>query len=248
MLSTMRSSNSIRPSYSAATVRHDSRKSPSDELHDVRLVDRGHLLPPVRDRVFERKARDPLRCETGDDLDALRSVLADPVLDARVEVLGVLADDDEIHVLVARVDALDRLRWAKVGVQVEGLAKGDVDRSEAFADGRRDRTLQGDLGLADGIENRFRERRPMDGNLGFAGIDATPLELHAGRVQDGDRGIGKLGPDAVTGYQRDCVGQRNLLAQITASAKRESECMSLLDSASGRGAGGYNPRPQRRSP
>ena len=25
----------------------------------------------------------------------------------------------------------------------------------------------------------------------------------------GDRGVGELGPDAVTGYQRDCVGQRN---------------------------------------
>ena len=32
MLSTMRSSNSIRPSYSAATVRQLSRKSPSDSF------------------------------------------------------------------------------------------------------------------------------------------------------------------------------------------------------------------------
>ena len=38
----------------------------------------------------------------------LRRVRADHVLDAGVEVLGVLADDDEVDVLVAGLEALDR--------------------------------------------------------------------------------------------------------------------------------------------
>ena len=47
----------------------------------------------------------------------LRGVGPDHVLDAGVQVLGVLADDDEVDVLVARLETLDRARRAEVGVQ-----------------------------------------------------------------------------------------------------------------------------------
>src|SRR6266550_2057415 len=107
MLSTIRSSNSTRPSYSAA----------------------------VGNGVFEGVPGDPLRRSPGDDLDALRRIRADHVLDPSVEILGVFADDDEIDVVVAGPEALDRPRRSEVCVQPERLAKGDVDAPEAAADG-----------------------------------------------------------------------------------------------------------------
>ena len=98
------------------------------------------------------------------------------MLDARVQVLGVLADDDQVDVLVARLDALDGLRGSEVRVQVERLAQGDVDRSEALADGRRDWSLEGHAGLADRVEHRLGERRAVSRDLGLAGVDAAPIE------------------------------------------------------------------------
>ena len=64
------------------------------QLHDVGLVDGRDLVPAVGDGVLEREPGDPLGRLAGDDLDALRGVAADHVLDAGVQVLGVLADDD----------------------------------------------------------------------------------------------------------------------------------------------------------
>ena len=78
---------------------------------------------------------------------------ADHVLDAGVEVLGVLADDHEVHVLVARLEALHRAGRAQVRVQAEHLAERDVDAAEARADGRRDRALEGDLVAPDRLEH-----------------------------------------------------------------------------------------------
>ena len=66
------------------------------------------------------------------------------VLDARVEVLGVLADDDDVDVLVPRADARVRLARAQAGVELELVAKRHVDRAEAGADRRRDRALERD--------------------------------------------------------------------------------------------------------
>ena len=88
------------------------------QLHDVGLVDGGHLVAAVGDRVLEGEPGDPFRGLAGDDLDALGGITADHVLDPGVEVLGVLADDDEIDILVARVEPLHRARRAQVRVQV----------------------------------------------------------------------------------------------------------------------------------
>ena len=53
---------------------------------------------PARARVLERESRDPRRRLLGDDLQALDDARHDLVLEARVEILGVLADDDQIDV------------------------------------------------------------------------------------------------------------------------------------------------------
>ena len=164
MLSTMRSSNSIRPVVVGRDRPAALEEQPVGQLHDVGLVDGRDLAPAVGDRVVEREPGDPLGRRAGDDLDALRGVAADHVLDAGVQVLGVLADDHEVDVLVARVEPLHRAGRAQVGVQVERLAERDVDAPEALADRRRDRSLERDLVAPDRLEDVVRERRAVLGD------------------------------------------------------------------------------------
>ena len=70
--------------------------------HGVALV--GHAQPPaaVRFRVLERVAHDPVDALVGIDLflnrDFVGSAGLEPAADANVEALGVLAEDDEVHV------------------------------------------------------------------------------------------------------------------------------------------------------
>ena len=164
------------------------------------------FLPAVRDGVLEGEAGDPLRRGAGDDLDALGGVRADHVLDARVQVLGVLADDHEVDVVVARLEALDRAGRAQVRVQAEHLAQRDVDAAEAGADRRRDRALERDLVAPDRLQDVLRERRPVLGHDALAGVLDLPLEGDARGVEDTAGRLRQLRTDAVAGDQGDSMG------------------------------------------
>ena len=168
-------------------------------------------MPAVRDGVLEREPGDPLRGGAGDDLDALGGVRADHVLDARVEVLGVLAHDHEVDVLVARLDALEGPRGPEVRVQAEHLAERDVDAAEAAADGRRDRALERDPVAAHRLEHVLRERGAVLGHDGLARVLDLPLEGDARRIEDAPGGLRQLRPDAVAGDQGDAVGHAGIL-------------------------------------
>ncbi len=157
-------------------------EQPVGQLHDVRLVDRGHLPAVIGDGVVEGVPGDPLGGNSGDDLDALGRVRRDHVLDAGVEILRVLADDHEVDVVVARLQALDRPRRTEICVQAKGLAKGDVDAPEAAPNRGRDRALEGDLVPADRLEDVVRERRAVLGDDGLAGVHRLPFELDSGGV------------------------------------------------------------------
>ena len=117
----------------------------------------------------------------------------------------VLADDDEVDVLVARADARVALGGAEAGVEVEHLAEGDVNGAEAAAAGCGDRPLDGDLVLADRVEDLFGE----DGAVLLGGVEAgfavVPVEVDACGLQDADRRIHDLGADAVAGDDGDAV-------------------------------------------
>ena len=181
-------------------------EQPVRELHDVGLVDRRDGAAAVGDGVLEGVAGDPLRGLAGDDLDALRGVAADAVLDPRVEVLGVLAHDHQVDVLVARDEALHRPGGADVGVEAEGLAQRHVDRPEALADRGGDGALDGDPVAPDGLEDVLRQRRAVLGHDGLAGIDDVPGERDAGRLEDASCRLRQLRSDAVAGDQGDSVG------------------------------------------
>src|SRR5205823_2192778 len=120
----------------------------------VRLVHGRDLAPAVAARVVERELDDAARAGDGDRLDRdpcvavpeLPAVRLDPadqllglgrallVLDPGVEVLRVLADDDQVDVLEPRAYARIRLAGPHLPVHVELLAKRHVDGPEAAPD------------------------------------------------------------------------------------------------------------------
>src|SRR5207249_4121426 len=88
-----------------------------------------------------------------DPLDQLLGVRrALLVLDAGVEVFGVLPDDDQVDLVEPRPDPFVRLAGAHLRVEVERLPQADVDGAETSADRGRDRALQRDAGPANRVE------------------------------------------------------------------------------------------------
>lgn len=114
-------------------------------LHNVRLVHHGDLLAVVVLGVLEGVLGHTLGGFLGDQLDALNDAVDDLVLDAGVLALGVLTDGDHVHIVVQRLVALETAAGTHVGVQIELLAQGQIQRPMALADGRHQRTLQADL-------------------------------------------------------------------------------------------------------
>ena len=196
----------------------DAQIEPVRELHDVRLVDGRDLAAAVAACVVERELDDPAGAAHRDRLDRdagvivreLAALRLDPVdqllrvrrallvLDPGVEVLGVLADDDQVDVLEARPDAGIGLARADLRVEVEALAQGDVDGAEAAADRGRDRPLERDAGLADGVEDVVRQRvaAVLLHHVGACLAD-IPVELDARRFEDATSRLGQFRPGSV---------------------------------------------------
>jgi hypothetical protein len=182
-------------------------------------VDRRDFAATVGDGVFEGEAGDPLRGGPSDDLDALRSVRADHVLDAGVKVLGVLANDDEIHVLVAGPQTGDRPDRPEIRVKAKRLAQSHVDGPEALADRCRDGSLDGDLVAQDRVEDVLRKRGPLLRHHRLSGFDDLPIELDTGGVEDPPGCLGQLGADAVSRNERHCLGHgENSSRMVTRTA------------------------------
>ena len=85
---------------------------------------------PCLARVLEREVRDPRRRALGDDLQALDDAGHHFVLEPRIEILGVLAHDDQVDALEPRVDAGQVPDRPQVRVQIQRLAQADVDARE----------------------------------------------------------------------------------------------------------------------
>ena len=160
----------------------------------------------------------------------LRVVGAGLVLDAGVQVLGVLAHDHEVDVVVARAHARVRLAGAQAGVEAELVAQRDVDRAEAGADRRRDRAFQRDLVRLDRRERLLRQRRAGLLHHVDARLAHVPVELDAGRLEHPAGRLGQLGAGAVARNQGHAVGHPGsegtdplLAARSVLSAPREHD-------------------------
>ena len=126
----------------------------------------------------------------------------DVVLEADVEALEVLAHQHEVDVVVASAGN-ERARRAHVGVELELLAQPHVDRPEAAADRRGERSLEREPRAPDAVEQRRRQRiaaslrSPPCRPAGCPSRTARPQ-----RVEDLDDRGGDLGADAVAGNER----------------------------------------------
>ena len=152
--------------------------------HDVGLVHRRHLVPPVVLGVLEGELGDARRRLLRDQLDGLHHAADDLVLDARVLALRVLADGDEVDVVVERLVALDRLARPHVGVEAEFLAERQVEGAEALADGRHERALEADLVPVDGVDGLLGDAHRAVGVLHRRHVHRLPLDWHVGRGED----------------------------------------------------------------
>jgi hypothetical protein len=180
-------------------------EQPVGELEDVRLVHQRHAPPPLAPRQLERVAHDPLRAVARDDGDRLGGAAPRPhvVLDARVDVLGVLAHHDEIDAAEARRHAGQSPRRAHVGVEVEALPERHVHRAKTLAHRRGERPLERHAVRLDRRHRRLGERIAQLVDGAHAGELLVPRELGAHRVERAQRGVGDLGADPVAAQERD---------------------------------------------
>src|SRR5581483_9412384 len=168
-----------------------------------RLVDGDDALALLAAGEIERVARDPLRRARRDHLDALDDARRDLVLDAGVEVLRVLADDDEIDACERRAHAGERADRAHVRVEVERLPERDVDAPVPDAsDLGLERPLEPQARAADRGDERVRDRAPafVEGDL--ARVLDVPGDPRAGRFHHVHGGLDHLGADPVARDER----------------------------------------------
>ena len=142
-ISTIQASFSIS-GYSARDLVEDLVEQAVGHLHDVVLHEAGDLLAVVQARVFERVAHDLLAARPRDQLDARHHFRRQLILDARVQILFVLAHDHHVHIGMLGVD--ERMvghARPHVGILAQRLARGDVQALEAAALRRGDRAPSG---------------------------------------------------------------------------------------------------------
>src|SRR6266446_10298560 len=118
------------------------------ELHDVRLRCAMNRLTSLGERECECELHDLLASFARDQLETLRHAGRLHVLDARVQVLDVLADDDDVELAAGEggLHSWQLTDWPDVAVRLEQGAKRDVGASIAVADRCLEGTLEHDAG------------------------------------------------------------------------------------------------------
>ena len=168
-------------------------------LHDVVFRHAGDLLAVVLHCIFESVADDALGTGAGNQLDAMYRVGRLLVFDAGVEILFVLAHDDQIH---GRVRGLhERViadAGAHVGVQAQRLAHRDVEALIPAALRRGDGRLQQHLCTAQAFPRFGRDTgRVAHLILLLADLYRFDGDASLGFAQDFQRRFHDFGSDAV---------------------------------------------------
>ncbi len=184
-------------------------------LEDIGFVHGRHLVATITPRIVEGIAHHAFRCLPCDDADRLGGLVGDHlVLNADVEALGVLPDDDH-------VDAGTRARQPRhgagrpdIGVEVECFADGHVDAAEPGADWGRNGALEGDPGGSNGIQHRYRQRGTCCFHHAGAGVMNIPREGHSSSFKHPTCGTGDFGADAISGDECNRVGLGHCLTLL----------------------------------
>ncbi len=187
------------------------------ELHDVGFVNGGDALAVIALRVLKGELGNAGGGFFGDDFEAFDDAGNDFVFEAGVEVFGIFADDDDIDAIEAGFDAGKIFDGAKIGVEVEGFAQGDVDAGSAPGDSGGHGAFESDFIFADGFDGGSVEDRAFGGGgIGIfgAGAEFFPFDLDAGGGENLFGGGGDFWTDSFTGEQRDFVGHRSIYFRV----------------------------------
>lgn len=97
------------------------------ELHDVGLVNAGHLLTVVCEGEREGELGNTFRLGPGDNLQGFHDARHRLMFQARVLALGVLTHNTKVDILVPCDETGDVLDQHNRGIDVELLSKGNVE-------------------------------------------------------------------------------------------------------------------------
>ena len=122
------------------------------ELHDVRFMEHRHLLTASLARIAERKLGNASACRLRCEFDTRRHLRRELILETCVKTFCVLANDDEIHVLITRLHAVHVAHWSHRRIKIECLAKQHIHGTESTSDRRRAWTLQRNAAVRDHVE------------------------------------------------------------------------------------------------
>ncbi len=124
------------------------------------------------------------------------------MLQAGIEVLGVLADDDQVDVFVASLQAGQAADRAQVGVKFKGLTESHVQAAVPLGHGCGHGAFQSDAGAPDGLQP-IGASEVLSAAFGDRlGGHFLPVEAHAGGFHYLPRGSRHFGADTVPGNQR----------------------------------------------
>lgn len=170
------------------------------KLHDVGLVNAGNLLTVVGKSKGEGKLGNAFRLFASDDLERLDNAIDRLVLEARVLALGVLTNDAEIDVLVARLVARDVLEKDNRGVDVKLLTKGDVEGAMTRSlDRSVQDTLQAELVALEGGNGLAEKLLGVNvASLNARDVNLLPLNGNIVRLEDLLDRLRNLSTDTVT--------------------------------------------------
>src|SRR6185369_13045002 len=164
------------------------------------------LAAPGFAHVIEREARDTLACLPGYDLNRLGRVRVDHALTPDVQVLAVLAENDEIDVIETRFDPRIIARRPDIDEELQFLAQRDSHaRIHAVsnrhrvrvAERRLSRPFQGKTALGDRTKYARGQRCALIPAGLHAGTDNIPRDVDTVRINDLARGLGDFRTDAI---------------------------------------------------
>ena len=118
-------------------------------------MDGVNFLALVLARIFKGELGDPGGSFFGDDLQALDHAGNHFMLKSGIKTLGIFADDDKVHIGIARGNMRQVSNGPEVGVQLKLLAQRDVDAGKTAPHRRRHRPLQSDAGALDRLDEFF---------------------------------------------------------------------------------------------
>lgn len=167
------------------------------ELHDRSLVDNHDLLLVVGLGVLEGILTHTLTGISSDKLDALHNARNDGVLDTTVLTLGVLTNENGVHIIVGGLVASNALAGTHVGEKVEGTTQGQVQTLVTLTNGGSEGTLKSNLVLVDGVDGVLGESGLAVDQAG-GHVNRNPLNRNLGSSENLLHGLADLGTDTIT--------------------------------------------------